>query len=114
MSIRRIECQSIETNRPGVILTVSVRYDAGDSRRERGYYVFVTYIEIRDGMKYAVIGKGGHGLLRSATRFSARHLEELADAAGLENEALTQIVDRVLERNGLQRIYSELAEPVCA
>ena len=107
MSNRRIEARRVATNKAGTFLEISVSYDDANNSfmghdRPRGYYVAVSYLEERDGMRYHLIGRGGRGLLETATRFNQRRLTQLADAAKFPgNAALDQIIQRVLDRNGL-------------
>jgi hypothetical protein len=114
MSNRRVEIKRIATNKPGTFLEVSVGYRDGNSEfssGQRGYYLNVSYVETRDGWEFHVLGRGGAGLLETATRFNQKRLNQLADqGCNPENRALDQIVVNVLVKNGLKLAEVEPAE----
>jgi hypothetical protein len=107
MASRRVEVKRIAINKPHTFLDVSVSFRDGNSpfsrdNAVRGFYVNVSYVEVRDGMDFQLLGRGGSGLLESAPRFNQRRMNQLADAARFPgNAGLEAIIQRVLDRNGL-------------
>jgi hypothetical protein len=123
-SNRRIEVKRIATSTPRTFLVVSVSYDDGKNSfmgygdKPRGYYVSVSPVEVdaeetAPGVRFekCVLGRGGKGMLETAGRFGQKRMNELvALARSPFNEALNQIVQRVLDRNGLTLpVEAELA-----
>ena len=112
MSNRRVDAKRIMTSTPGTFLDVSVSYSDGNSGhsggRCRGYYVNVGHVHTRDGMEFYTGGRGGAGLLETATRFNQKRMDALVEEARNPfNVPLNMIVERVLAKNNLT-----LAEPV--
>lgn len=105
---RTIEIDALATTTPGRFVTLEAYYCAGTRSLARGFYLRARAVEMKgDGMvKWSPFSPGGMGarsLVRPASRYSARALADVADAAdGPALEARRQLAADVAAAAGLE------------
>lgn len=111
MAVRDATAVKLETTKAGTRIHVRLRYDEGRKDehrpRTRGYYVHVSSEEVDGEFVKVVLGTGGFCLVESATRFNQRRFDALK-ASLVGTPQLMNVINRVLERNGLALKDEEL------
>jgi hypothetical protein len=105
MGKRDVTVAKIETTKPGTRIHARLRWEVGSRDeyrpRPRGYYLHVGPEEVDGEFITVVLGQGGFCLVESAARFNQRRFETLAGSLAATPQFQT-VIDRVLERNGLE------------
>lgn len=104
MAVRDATVAKLETTKAGTRIHARLRWDAGSSDayrpRTRGYYLHVGPEEVDGEFVKVVLGQGGFCLVESAARFNQRRFDALRGTLAMTPQ-FRNVIDRVLERNGL-------------